>query len=44
MIPELQVVSNPAVVKEADCDADTISQVFPSCAVTRAKTREMKDR
>ena len=44
MIPELQVISNPAIVKEADCDADIISQVFSSCAVTRAKTREKKDR
>ena len=32
------------VGEEGEGDAYAISQVFPSCAVTRAKTREMKDR
>ena len=43
VIPELQVISNPTVTKEVDGDAEIVSQVFPSCAVTRAKAREMKD-
>ena len=43
VIPELQVISNPTVMKEVDCDVETISQVFPSCVVTRVKAREMKD-
>ena len=41
VIPELQVVTDPEVMEEVDCDVETTSHVFPSCAVTRAMAREM---
>ena len=31
-------------VNEADSNTETNAQVFPSCVVTRAKARELKDR
>ena len=43
VMPELLVFSDPIIVKEADNDGETNANVFPSCAVTRAIARELKD-
>ena len=43
VMPELLVISDPMIVNEADNDIETNAHVFPSCAVTRAKARELKD-
>ena len=37
------MISDPMKAKEADSNTETNAQVFPSCAVTRAKARELKD-
>ena len=42
VIPDLQVVTEQEVMKKADGDTEATSHIFPSCAVTRAMTREMK--
>ena len=44
VMPELLVISDPMKAKEADSSIEINTQVFPSCAVTRAKARELKDR
>ena len=44
VMPELLVISDPMKAKEADSSTEINVQVFPSCAVTRAKARELKDR
>ena len=43
VMPELLVISDPMIVKEADNDSETNAHVFPSCAVMRAIARELKD-
>ena len=44
VMPELLVISDPIKAKEADSNTETNAQIFLSCAVTRAKARELKDR
>ena len=43
VMPELLVISDQMIAKEADNNTETSVQIFPSCAVTRAKARELKD-